>query len=114
MDDAFALDRAIGGARSGLIVGAGYIGLECAEALKQRGLAVTVVEQLAEVLPTVDAELGAVVRTELVRNGVEVRTGTTALGIRLENGLLTAVRNPVGRCPSWQPSVGTSARRRPQ
>jgi len=59
-----------------LIVGAGYIGLEMAEALTARGLSVTQMEQLPEVLPTVDPELGALVNDELNRQGVEVLTGT--------------------------------------
>lgn len=58
-----------------LIVGAGYIGLEMAEALTARGIQVTQVEQLPEVMPTVDAELGALVRAELERHGVDVVTG---------------------------------------
>ena len=52
---------------SALIVGGGYIGLEMAEALVARGLEVTQMEQLAEVLPTVDPELGALVHAELSR-----------------------------------------------
>ncbi|HVW47223.1 MAG TPA: FAD-dependent oxidoreductase [Solirubrobacterales bacterium] len=62
--------------RRAVIVGAGYIGIEMAEGLRLRGLEVTQVEQLGEVLPTVDPELGAVVREELVRNGVDVHCGT--------------------------------------
>jgi NADPH-dependent 2,4-dienoyl-CoA reductase/sulfur reductase-like enzyme len=61
---------------SALIVGAGYIGLEMAEALRARGLSVTQMEQLPEVLPTVDPELGTLVHDELTRHGVEVLTGT--------------------------------------
>jgi NADPH-dependent 2,4-dienoyl-CoA reductase/sulfur reductase-like enzyme len=64
-----ALERAV-------IVGAGYIGLEMAEALAARGLAVTQVEQLPEVLPTVDPQLGALVRAELEGRGVTVLSGT--------------------------------------
>jgi NADPH-dependent 2,4-dienoyl-CoA reductase/sulfur reductase-like enzyme len=59
-----------------VIVGAGYIGLEMAEALTTTGLAVTQVEQLPEVLPTVDPELGALVRAELHRREVNVLCGT--------------------------------------
>jgi NADPH-dependent 2,4-dienoyl-CoA reductase/sulfur reductase-like enzyme len=62
---------------SAVIVGAGYIGLEMAEALTARGLQATQMEQLGEVLPTVDPELGALVHAELARHGVEVLTGTT-------------------------------------
>ncbi len=83
MEQAFELDGALRNRRaeSALIIGAGYIGLEMAEALRHRGLAVTIVEQLPEVLPTVDAELGALVRTELARHEVDVHTGATVTGI---------------------------------
>ncbi len=64
-----------------LIVGAGYVGLEMAEALTARGGLVTQVEMLPEVLPTVDPELGAIVRGELTRHGVAVHTATTVTGI---------------------------------
>ena len=57
---------------SALIVGAGYIGLEMAEALVARGLAVTQMEQLPEVLPTVDPEIGALVHGQLADHGVDV------------------------------------------
>jgi NADPH-dependent 2,4-dienoyl-CoA reductase/sulfur reductase-like enzyme len=60
-----------------VIVGAGYIGLEMADALTVRGLRVTQMEQLPEVLPTVDPQLGALVHAELASHGVEVLTGTT-------------------------------------
>ncbi len=66
---------------SAVIVGAGYIGLEMAEALVARGLRVTQMERLGEVLPTVDPELGAHVREQLTGHGVEVLTGTTVGGI---------------------------------
>ncbi len=64
-----------------VIVGAGYIGLEMADALTVRGLAVTQMEQLPEVLPTVDEELGALVHAELTARGVEVLTGTTVQAV---------------------------------
>ena len=48
-----------------------------AEGLTARGIAVTQVEMLPEVLPTVDPELGALVHAELDRHGVDVHTGTT-------------------------------------
>ncbi len=79
MRDTFAVMRTVTQAApaSAVIVGAGYIGLEMADALTVRGLAVTQMEQLAEVLPTVDPELGALVHAELAARGVEVLTGTT-------------------------------------
>ena len=72
-----------------LIVGAGYVGLEMAEGLTARGIHVTQVERLPQVLPTVDPELGALVRAELERHGVDVHTGTTVTGLtaRPDGGL---------------------------
>jgi NADPH-dependent 2,4-dienoyl-CoA reductase/sulfur reductase-like enzyme len=79
MGDTFAVMRTIEelGPASAVIVGAGYIGLEMADALAVRGLQVAQMEQLGEVLPTVDPELGALVHAELAARGVEVLTGTT-------------------------------------
>jgi NADPH-dependent 2,4-dienoyl-CoA reductase/sulfur reductase-like enzyme len=64
-----------------LIVGAGYVGLEMAEGLTMRGLRVGQVEMLPEVLPTVDLQLGALVRDELTAQGVEVSTSTTVRSV---------------------------------
>lgn len=75
--------------RTAVIIGAGYIGLEMAEALTLRGIQVTQIEALPEVLPTVDAELGALVHTELARHGVEVLTQTAVTAITTgDNGAL--------------------------
>ena len=89
MGDTFAVIRTLEQAApaSAVIVGAGYIGLEMADALTVRGLQVIQMEQLPEVLPTVDPELGALVHAELASRGVEVLTGTTVRQIS---------RNPAG------------------
>jgi NADPH-dependent 2,4-dienoyl-CoA reductase/sulfur reductase-like enzyme len=83
MGDTFAVMRTLDQAApaSAVIVGAGYIGLEMADALTVRGLRVTQMEQLPEVLPTVDPELGALVHGELAARGVQVLTGTTVRAI---------------------------------
>lgn len=67
--------------RTAVIIGAGYIGLEMAEGLTARGIDVTQIEALPEVLPTVDPDLGALVHAELERNGVQVFTNTTVTEI---------------------------------
>jgi NADPH-dependent 2,4-dienoyl-CoA reductase/sulfur reductase-like enzyme len=79
MGDTFAVMRTLerGTPATAVIVGAGYIGLEMADALTVRGLQVIQMEQLPEVLPTVDPELGALVHAQLEARGVEVLTGTT-------------------------------------
>ena len=89
IDDTHALmasltDRPVG---SALIVGAGYIGVEMSEALVARGIATTVAQRPAEVLATVDAELGALVRAEMEAHGVEVLIGATVVGLaRADDG----------------------------
>jgi NADPH-dependent 2,4-dienoyl-CoA reductase/sulfur reductase-like enzyme len=83
MPDTFAVMRTIEQTQpaTAVIVGAGYVGLEMAEALTARGIAVIQIEQLPEVLPTVDPELGALVHAELEAHGVQVRAGATVTRI---------------------------------
>ncbi len=83
MGDTFAVMRTLerDAPASAVIVGAGYIGLEMAEALRTRGLVVTQIEQFPEVLPTVDPQLGALVQAELRTHQVQVLTGTTVKAI---------------------------------
>ena len=64
-----------GSVRTAVVVGAGYIGLEAAEALHARGVATTVVERLPRVLPTLDEPLAALV-AEHVRAHVDLRLAT--------------------------------------
>ena len=84
IDDAFAVADTLTRrpAERALVVGAGYIGMEMADALTVRGLAVTVVEALPQVLPTVDPELATLVGVALAGHGVEVVTDTTVTEIR--------------------------------
>ena len=88
MGDTFEIMRTLEerAPKTALIVGAGYIGLEMAEALSARGLRVTQMEQLPQVLPTVDPELGSLVHAELTSHGVEVLTHTTVKAIRRAMG----------------------------
>jgi NADPH-dependent 2,4-dienoyl-CoA reductase/sulfur reductase-like enzyme len=55
-----------------VIVGGGYVGLEMAEALTRRGLAVAVVERDEQLFPGVDFELAGPLEAELERRGVDV------------------------------------------
>ena len=68
-----------------------------AEALRTRGVAVTVVERRPQVLPTLDPELGALVAAELACHGVRVVTGATVTALRRRRGGL-AVDGGRGRC----------------
>jgi NADPH-dependent 2,4-dienoyl-CoA reductase/sulfur reductase-like enzyme len=76
MEDSFRVREKLdaGGVERAVIVGAGYIGLETADAFVHRGLRVTLVSRPTTVMPSVDPRLGEIVRSELERHGVEVVT----------------------------------------
>jgi NADPH-dependent 2,4-dienoyl-CoA reductase/sulfur reductase-like enzyme len=77
LEDAITLRALLDAGRVGsaLVVGAGYIGLEMAEALVARGAAVTVVERLPRVLAALDEPVAAQVEAH-VREHVELRLAT--------------------------------------
>lgn len=82
VEDAVALrDRVQAGARRAVVLGAGFIGIEAAEALAQRGLHTTVVEFAPHALPPLEDELAALVTAELRTLGIEVRAGTAATAV---------------------------------
>ena len=64
------------GARSAVVVGAGFIGLEMVEQLAGRGIATTLVERLPQVMPPLDADMAARVADEVERHGVDLRLGS--------------------------------------
>ncbi|MCK3768655.1 FAD-dependent oxidoreductase [Microbacterium aerolatum] len=83
VDDALALREQVeAGARRAVVLGAGFIGIEAAEALARQGLDVTVVELAEHVLPPLEAELAALVTGELHELGIGTRTGIAATGIQ--------------------------------
>jgi NADPH-dependent 2,4-dienoyl-CoA reductase/sulfur reductase-like enzyme len=90
MGDTFALERYLDEHQpeTAIIVGAGYVGLEMAEALTVRGLHVTQLQRGPEVLSTLDPELGSLVRDELTRHGVDVLAGTRIEAVTRDAGRL--------------------------
>ena len=76
--DAIANFINIHNSKKAVVIGAGFIGLEMAESLAQRGMAVTIVEKAPHVLPPFDEEMAAYIRKELVANGVKLYTGLAA------------------------------------
>ena len=61
--------------KNGVVIGAGYIGVEAADALRRNGLRVTVLERSQDVLLRRDPMLTAAVRHQLESHGVELRCG---------------------------------------
>jgi NADH oxidase (H2O2-forming) len=77
LEDGEKIDQAVKeGAKSAVIMGAGLIGLETGVALIERGLKVTVVEMLPQILPQMlDAELAEQVQKALQEKGMCILTG---------------------------------------
>lgn len=78
MDDALALDAAVTKDSRVLIVGAGLIGLKCAEGLHGRVASLTVCDLADRVLSSIlDAQSAAVMQQHLEDNGIHLLLGDT-------------------------------------
>ncbi|MBQ8827842.1 MAG: NAD(P)/FAD-dependent oxidoreductase [Clostridia bacterium] len=85
LDDALALEAAVNKESKVLIVGAGLIGLKCAEGLKERAASITVCDLADRVLSSIlDAECAAVMQKPLESNGIKFMLGDTA--VQFEDG----------------------------
>ncbi|RJQ51425.1 MAG: NAD(P)/FAD-dependent oxidoreductase [Desulfobacteraceae bacterium] len=77
--------------KKAVVIGAGSIGVESSISLMRRGMKVTLLEQLGQVLPTVfDEEAASIIRKVIEDMGVEVITGERALEFK-GNGRVTGV-----------------------
>jgi NADPH-dependent 2,4-dienoyl-CoA reductase/sulfur reductase-like enzyme/rhodanese-related sulfurtransferase len=93
------MDHSVGNPFSGIdtvskpkhavVIGGGFIGLEMVENLKHRGLEVTLIEKLNQVMPPLDPEMARLVERYLVRHGVNLVLSDGVAGFRKpETGVL--------------------------
>lgn len=61
--------------KSAAVIGGGFIGVEMAENLRDRGIAVTLIEKLPQVMAPIDFEMAQLVHEELNANGVKLELG---------------------------------------
>ncbi len=73
-------------AKTAVVVGGGFIGLEMVENLIHRELAVTVLEKLAQVMPPLDPEMAAPLMEHLAVKGVELCLGDGLARIEARDG----------------------------
>ncbi|PJB94835.1 MAG: NADH oxidase [Nitrospirae bacterium CG_4_9_14_0_8_um_filter_70_14] len=95
--DSLALaNRLHTGASRAVVVGGGHVGLELAEALARRGLAVTVVERAATLWGGGDPELSRLAVDELAAHRVAVRLKSAVTGLVGQGGQVVAVATEGG------------------
>ena len=72
LEDGIAIKEYIGSnsPKKGLLIGAGYIGMEMAESFAEVGMKVTVVEKMPSIVGTMDDEITEIIEKELNRNRV--------------------------------------------
>jgi len=77
-----------GQVKKAVVIGGGYIGLEMAEALRERKVNVTLLELKSQVMEPVDPEMAAVLHQELIAQGVGLHLGAGVKSFTGENGAL--------------------------
>ncbi len=99
--DAIALrERVESGAKRAVVLGAGFIGVEAAEALRMQGLEVDVIELAPHILPPLEAELASLIRDEMSRAGITVREGVGAESVEPGESHDTVVLGDGTRIPA--------------
>jgi NADPH-dependent 2,4-dienoyl-CoA reductase/sulfur reductase-like enzyme len=83
--------------RTAVVVGAGYIGLEMAEAFRTRGISTTLVESSETVMGALGGRARETVADELRANGVEATFGERVTGFEGVGGRVARVLTDAGR-----------------
>ena len=91
LSEAQRLKKACNSRKNVVVLGAGLIGLQCAEALRHLGMNVTVVEMADSVLPmALDDQASEIVERELREEGIDIHTANTIDNIQSKGGKPTA------------------------
>jgi len=93
LEDAIGLRKACeGGARTGVVIGGGFIGMLAAEALRKRKMRLTIVEAAPQLMPQLlDAEGARRFAAAVAASGQEVRLGTMVESVERGNGAAAVV-----------------------
>ncbi len=78
------------GAQAAVVIGGGYIGVEMAENLRERGLAVDLVEMVDQVMPPLDREMARPLEDHLRWHGVNLHLGVAAAAFADSDGRVRA------------------------
>ena len=78
--------------KKAVVVGAGFIGLETAEAFNKKGLNVTIIEKAGEILPSFSEKLKAGVYKEIENRGISLKLNAGVTEIVSQDGKARAVK----------------------
>lgn len=112
LDDGLAVSRAIDGARprTAVVVGAGYIGLEMAEALVHRGVQVSLVDRSPQPMATLDPDMGAPLADAMQEIGITLHLGEPVVGFETADGHVCAVVTEARSLPADLVVLGLGVR----
>ena len=113
LGDAKAIDEVLDKANRAVVIGGGLIGVSLTQALKKRGVAVTLVEMKERILNTVLDEQGSLMAEETIgRAGVDIVTGHTVTEIVGKGKVVGAVLDDGKeiRCNLVVVAIGVSPR----
>ncbi|MEV1075369.1 FAD-dependent oxidoreductase [Micromonospora parva] len=96
--------------RRAVVIGGGYIGVEIAEAMIQRGLSVTLVEAGEQPMSTVDSDMGELVADAMRGLGITIRGSLPVTGLEEHNGRVSAVVTEEGSIPADVVVLGLGVR----
>lgn len=78
-------------AKTAVVVGGGFIGIEMAENLKHAGLNVTLMDMMDQVMPGLDFDMAQILHKHITDNGVRLALGQGAKEFIEEDGGITVV-----------------------
>lgn len=81
IEDTDAIATAVDEARTAVVIGGGFIGVEMAENLLERGLSVTLVEAADQLLAPLDPEMAALVHERVRARGIRLELATSVTAV---------------------------------
>lgn len=86
--------------KSAVLVGGGYIGVEVAENLREKGLDVTIVQRPKQLMNTLDYDMATLVHSKMRQHGINLRLGKNVTGFLEENGKIVTLLDGETGIPS--------------
>lgn len=96
VEDTFRIHKyvEVAAPKSAVLVGGGYIGIEVAENLREKGLEVTIVQRPKQLMNTLDYDMATLVHANVRKKGVGIKVGAGVTGFREEDGkIITMIKD---------------------